>query len=56
MTELWLLLGSFVRRDEGQSLLEYALVIILVSLVVIVVLTLLRDQISQAFRLIFRFN
>jgi Flp pilus assembly pilin Flp len=53
VTELWLLLGGFVRHDEGQSLLEYALVIILVSLVVIVVLTLLRGQISQAFQLIF---
>lgn len=53
MTRLWLLLRPFVRRDEGQSVLEYALVIILVSLVVIVVLTLLRDQINQAFQVIF---
>lgn len=53
MTQIWLLLRLFIRRDEGQSLLEYALVIILVSLVVIVVLTLLREQISQAFQIIF---
>ncbi|MFQ5593269.1 MAG: Flp family type IVb pilin [Anaerolineae bacterium] len=46
-------LRSFLRQDDGQSLLEYALVIILVSLVVIVVLTLLRDQISQALQVIF---
>ncbi|RME48960.1 MAG: pilus assembly protein [Chloroflexi bacterium] len=42
-----------MQSDEGQSLLEYALVIILVSLVVIVVLTLLRDQINQAFQILF---
>ncbi len=53
MTQLWLLLRPFVRHDGGQSVLEYALVIILVSLVVIVVLTLLRDQINQAFQVIF---
>ena len=44
---------SFLRQDDGQSLLEYALVIILVSLVVIVVLTLLREQINQALQVIF---
>lgn len=53
MTHLWIWLRDFVRRDEGQSLLEYALVVILVGLVVIVVLTLLRDQINQAFQIIF---
>lgn len=53
MTQLWLPLRSFVQLDEGQSLLEYTLVIILVALVVIVVLTLLRDQINQAFQVIF---
>lgn len=49
----WLLLRSFIRHEEGQNLLEYALVVILVSLVVIVVLTLLREQIGQAFQVIF---
>ncbi|MFQ5855169.1 MAG: Flp family type IVb pilin [Anaerolineae bacterium] len=49
----WSLLRSFVGRDEGESLLEYALVIILVSLVVVVVLTLVREQINQAFQIIF---
>ncbi len=53
MTSLWLRVHPFVQSDEGQSLLEYALVIILVSLVVIVVLTLLRDQINQAFQILF---
>lgn len=54
MTLIWPLLSSFARDDEGQSWLEYALVIVLVSLVVIVALTLLREQIAQAFQLIFR--
>ncbi len=53
MTDLRLLLGSFCRQEEGQSWLEYALVIVLVTLVVIVVLTLLREPIDLAFQLIF---
>lgn len=53
MTHLWFSLRSFVEHDEGQNLLEYALVIVLVSLVVIVVLTLLREPINLAFQAIF---
>lgn len=45
---------EFMRDDRGQSLLEYALIIVLVSLVVIVALTLLREQIDQAFRVLIR--
>lgn len=54
MTLIGPLLSGLARDDEGQSWLEYALIIVLVSLVVIVVLTLLREQIAQAFQLIFR--
>jgi Flp pilus assembly pilin Flp len=45
---------EFMRDDRGQSLLEYALIIVLVSLVVIVALTLLREQIDQAFHVLIR--
>ena len=53
MKPLWADLHRFVNQNEGQSLLEYILVLILVSLVVVVVLTLLREQIGQAFQLLF---
>jgi len=45
-------LGDFLQREEGQNLLEYALVVILVAIVVIVVLTLLRTQINQALQVL----
>lgn len=53
MNRLWLLLQTFVQREDGQNLLEYALVIVLVALVVIVALTLLRGPINAAFQMIF---
>jgi pilus assembly protein Flp/PilA len=43
----------FLRRQEGQSLLEYALVAVLVAIVVIAVLTLLGDEIHNAFWVLF---
>jgi Flp pilus assembly pilin Flp len=46
--------GGFLADNRGQSLLEYALIVVLVSLVVIVALTLLREQIDQAFRVLIR--
>ncbi|HID85901.1 MAG TPA: Flp family type IVb pilin [Anaerolineae bacterium] len=44
---------SFLWRQEGQSLLEYALVAVLVGIVVIAVLTLLGDEINNAFQVLF---
>jgi pilus assembly protein Flp/PilA len=44
---------SFLWRQEGQSLLEYALVAVLVAIVVIAVLTLLGDEINNAFWVLF---
>ena len=37
----------FPRREEGQGLVEYALILVLVAVVVIVVLALLGDSISN---------
>jgi pilus assembly protein Flp/PilA len=37
------------RQEKGQGLIEYALIILLVSIVVIIVLGLLGDQIKSVF-------
>lgn len=49
-TYLNALLNELVaEREEGQGLVEYALIIVLVAIVVIAALTLLGDQISSVF-------
>jgi pilus assembly protein Flp/PilA len=40
---------SVPRREEGQTLVEYALILVLIAIVVIVVLTLLGGKISSVF-------
>jgi pilus assembly protein Flp/PilA len=42
-------LASFVRRDDGQGLVEYALIIAIIAIAVIVAMIYLRDQISNIF-------
>ncbi|MCS7352207.1 MAG: Flp family type IVb pilin [Anaerolineae bacterium] len=42
--EMWLWL-----REKGQSLVEYALILVLIAVVVIVILTILGTQVSQVF-------
>ncbi|MHB9033944.1 MAG: Flp family type IVb pilin [Anaerolineae bacterium] len=37
------------RREKGQTLVEYALIIVLIAILLIVALTLLKNQISNAF-------
>jgi pilus assembly protein Flp/PilA len=39
----------FLPREEGQGLVEYALILVLVAIVVIVVLGFLGDQVSAVF-------
>lgn len=39
----------FLNREEGQGLVEYALVLVLVAVVVIAILTLLGPQIGNVF-------
>lgn len=39
-------LKNFFRREEGQTLSEYALILILIAVVAIVAITLLGEQIS----------
>lgn len=40
----------FLPREEGQGLVEYALILVLVAIVVIVVLGLLGTQVSTVFQ------
>ena len=39
----------YLPREEGQGLVEYALILVLVAIVVIVILTLLGTQVSTVF-------
>ena len=39
----------FVPQEEGQGLVEYALILVLVAIVVIAILTLLGPQIGNVF-------
>lgn len=39
---------SFFRREDGQSWLEFALVLILIAIVIIAILTLLGPQVNSA--------
>jgi pilus assembly protein Flp/PilA len=40
---------SFFAKEEGQGLVEYALILVLIAIVVIGILTLLGGQVSQVF-------
>jgi Flp pilus assembly pilin Flp len=46
MSSWWMLIGS--ERDEGQALVEYALIVSLVSLVAVAALTLLGTNVTAA--------
>ncbi len=39
----------FLNREEGQGLVEYALVLVLVAVVVIAILTILGPQVGNVF-------
>ncbi|MDP9252168.1 MAG: Flp family type IVb pilin [Chloroflexota bacterium] len=42
-------LQQFIREEEGQGLVEYALIIAVIAIAVIVAMIFLRDQISNIF-------
>jgi pilus assembly protein Flp/PilA len=42
-------LRDAITRDEGQGMVEYALILVLIALVVIVVLIILGNQIQNVF-------
>jgi pilus assembly protein Flp/PilA len=43
------MIQQFMRQEEGQGLVEYALIIAVIAIAVIVALVFLRDQISNIF-------
>ncbi|MFV9503325.1 MAG: Flp family type IVb pilin [Oscillochloridaceae bacterium umkhey_bin13] len=43
------MLRSFFAKEEGQGLVEYALILVLIAIVVIGILTLLGGQVSAVF-------
>ncbi|MHB1415650.1 MAG: Flp family type IVb pilin [Chloroflexota bacterium] len=49
MAYLMTLLQSLRREEEGQGLVEYALILVLIAIAVIVILGILGTQISSTF-------
>lgn len=49
MLELYVWLNNLLKREEGQGLVEYALIIFLVAIAVITALTLLGGQVNNIF-------
>ena len=43
------MLRSFFTKEDGQGLVEYALILVLIAIVVIGILTLLGGRVSQVF-------
>jgi pilus assembly protein Flp/PilA len=43
------MLRTFFAREEGQGLVEYALILVLIAIVVIGILTVLGNQVSTVF-------
>lgn len=43
------MLSAFFTREDGQGLVEYALILVLISIVVISVLTILGQRVSEVF-------
>ena len=43
------MIRSFLSREDGQGLVEYALILVLIAIVVIGVLTLLGNKVSTVF-------
>jgi pilus assembly protein Flp/PilA len=40
---------AFLRQDDGQGLVEYALIIVVIAIAVLVAMFFLRDQLSNLF-------
>ena len=47
--EAVVMLRTFFSREEGQGLVEYALILVLIAIVVIAILTLLGRRVSTVF-------
>jgi len=42
-------MGRFLQEDEGQGLVEYALIIAVIAITIIVAMIFLKDQLSNQF-------
>ncbi|MDQ6709960.1 MAG: Flp family type IVb pilin [Candidatus Dormibacteraeota bacterium] len=49
LTNLYLRLRELLNREEGQGMVEYALILVLIAVVVIVVLIILGNQVKNVF-------
>jgi pilus assembly protein Flp/PilA len=49
MSQLYLYVANLFKREEGQDLAEYAILLALIALIVIVAVTLLGGNISTVF-------
>ena len=43
------MMQQLFRREEGQGLVEYALILVLIAIVIIVILTFLGNQVNSTF-------
>jgi len=49
LASLFLRLRDLLNREEGQGMVEYALILVLIAIVVIVVLIILGNQVKNVF-------
>jgi pilus assembly protein Flp/PilA len=46
---LWIKTTGWISRDEGASMIEYALLIVLIAIIALLAIRLAGNQVSQAF-------
>jgi pilus assembly protein Flp/PilA len=49
MFELWTKLTTWVKEEQGASMVEYALLVVLIAIIAIVAITIAGEQVSTAF-------
>ncbi len=49
MTRLWIRVMDRINQDEGASMVEYALLIVLIAIIAILAIRLAGNQVSSAF-------
>jgi Flp pilus assembly pilin Flp len=49
MLSLWTKLTTWVRDDKGASMVEYALLVVLIAIIAIVAVSIAGKQVSRAF-------